>query len=384
MRCLYISHHRDHTGYAQAAIDYVLALDRVGVDVVPRPFKLNSRQGKLPPRLLELEQKSSKGCDVAIYHTLPQYADFNGRFRKNIALFASETSHFRQTVWADRLNCMDEVWAINRAQKQACLDSGVKVPIHVVPHTADMAKYERGYDQLEALRPYKDQGEFLFYAIGESVRRKNFQGLLKAFHSEFHSNEPVRLVVKTDCPGMGTEELRGNLTKLSADVRKGMKRGHEEHKEEVWLLDRLTDEGMMRLHATCDCFVLPSFGEAWCIPAFDAMAMGKTPIVPAHTGFLDYVSDKEGWLVPSREEPVFGVSEGPDDLYTGYETWGAVDLLALRRCMREAYEGKGRAKKAAQCLEKAYLFSYEEVGAAMRKLLENDHPPLAGPGSAEL
>ena len=56
MKVLYIGCYRDGTGWAQAAIDYILAMDSAGIDVVPRAIKLNSNNPELPKRILELEK----------------------------------------------------------------------------------------------------------------------------------------------------------------------------------------------------------------------------------------------------------------------------------------------------------------------------------------
>ena len=61
MKVLYIGCYRDGTGWGNAAIDYILSLDAVGVDVVPRAIKLNNKQVELPSRIVELENKSSSG-----------------------------------------------------------------------------------------------------------------------------------------------------------------------------------------------------------------------------------------------------------------------------------------------------------------------------------
>ena len=55
MKVLYIGCYREGTGWGQAAIDYILAMDSVGIDVVPRAVKLNNNQPELPQRILELE-----------------------------------------------------------------------------------------------------------------------------------------------------------------------------------------------------------------------------------------------------------------------------------------------------------------------------------------
>ena len=36
----------------------------------------------------------------------------------------------------------------------------------------------------------------------------------------------------------------------------------------------ISEEDIYSIHSSCDCFVMPSYGEAWCIPAFDAMGFG--------------------------------------------------------------------------------------------------------------
>ena len=71
MKVLYIGHYREGTGWGRAAIDYILSMDAAGIEVVPRAVKLNDRQPELPPRLLELENQESSGCDVCIQHVLP-------------------------------------------------------------------------------------------------------------------------------------------------------------------------------------------------------------------------------------------------------------------------------------------------------------------------
>lgn len=366
MKTLVVGVYRDGTGWGQACTDYILALDGAGVDVVCRPVKLNSRTPELPRRILELEKKSSRGCDAVIQHVLPHQMDYNGRLF-NIGLYASETGDFSTSSWARHLNTMDRCWVINRQMVEAARKSGVTVPIDVIPHAADVARFERSYQPLDCLVKYKD--EFLFYTVGEFVRRKNFAALLKAFYLEFDPSEPVRLVLKTSREGVAAPELKKQVEAFCVEVRKGLKL--REHKPEIVLTHDLSGEEVMGLHAACDCFVLPSYGEAWCIPAFDAMAMGKTPIVTRATGFLDYVSDREGWLVDYREEPVFGDLDTFADIHVGSESWASVDVYHLRRCMREAYVKEStRQEKSVNGTRRAYQFSYDAVGKTMREILE--------------
>ena len=98
MKVLYVGCYRDGTGWGQAAIDYILSMDAAGIDVIPRPIKLNQRRYIPPKRILELEKKSTSGADVCIQHTLPQYMEYTNKLKKNIALYATETSDFKQSA----------------------------------------------------------------------------------------------------------------------------------------------------------------------------------------------------------------------------------------------------------------------------------------------
>ena len=194
MKVLYVGCYRDGTGWGQAATDYILAMDSAGIDVVPRPIKLNQNQISLPKRIAELEKKDSSGCDVCIQHTLPHYMEYSSKFKKNIALYATETSNFKDSGWARRINMMDEAWVINNQMFHASKESGVEIPIKVVPHATDFSKFERGYSKLDFPAA---NGNFIFYTIADLNKRKNLQAFIKAFHAEFDPSEPVSILIKS-------------------------------------------------------------------------------------------------------------------------------------------------------------------------------------------
>lgn len=375
MKVLYVGVYRDGGGWSTAAENYLLALDRVGIQVVPRPLKLNNVNHQPHPRILELEKQSATGCDIVIQHVLPHQLSFDGQFERNIALYATETSNFTSSVWAERINAMDEAWVPNKQAANAAKASGVFIPVQVVNHCFDINQYMRSYPQYNELKAYKHNGDFLFYFVGELVKRKNFPALLQAFHSEFSPDEPVQLVLKVNQSGASPQEVESKTLALTEEVKENLKlHSHRyDYKREILITHRLNEQEMFSLHASCDCFVATSYGEAWCQPCFDAMAMGRCPIVPASSGFLEYMSDNEGWLVPVREEPCYGATDTFADIATANENWWSIDVLALRRAMREAFEEEGKRKeKSLAGIQKAYAYSYEVVGAHTKRLLEND------------
>jgi glycosyltransferase involved in cell wall biosynthesis len=371
MKVLYLGVYKDGTGYAKAAQDYILALDSAGVDVVPRPIKLNGSQPKIPDRILELEAKPNRGpYDAVIQHILPSFFDYNGYIPQNIGMYATETDRL-PPEWVDKVNTMDRAWVFNESSLTASHTSGVRVPVKVMPHAADVTRYQKRYSPLPIKDVIKD--DFTFYFIGEYNKRKNFAALLQAFHLEFEPEEPVQLVLKFSCPIPIKDEIEAirfsheieNYIKRLKDMMK-IHASAESYKKEIVISQSLSETDIMRLHATGDCFVCPSHGEAWCIPAFDAMAMGKTPIVTDHGGFREYIDHFTGYLVDSTPAPVFGMENNSlPGMFTSRERWRQVDIDHLRLAMRVAYNDRGNNRKVAGGIKRAYDFSYEKVGARM-------------------
>tara|TARA_Y100001938_G_C8093200_1_gene436393 strand:+ start:2725 stop:3894 length:1170 start_codon:yes stop_codon:yes gene_type:complete len=376
MKILYVGCYKDGTGWGNAAQGYILALDKSGVEIVPRFIKLNDREVDIPERIKELERNDSKNCDVVIQHVLPHHSYFRGEFDKNISLYVTETSNCNSSLWPEKINLMDEAWVPNTymASEQA-KNSNIFTPHHVVPHAFDMTKYQKEYEPLEIPQI---QDTFVFYYIGENTKRKNISAILKAFHLEFRKHEPVSLVIKSHSPGLSEHESFQSLQNLCEAVKRGLKlyKNSSDYKKEIFICDYLTDDQIMRIHQTCNCHVSTSFGEAWSIPTFEAMAMGNTPICTDTGGPRDYLPGG-GYLIDSSQEPCFGVMDTFDYIYTGSESWDTPSIRHLRECMRDAFENKeSREKMADEGIKKAYDYSYANVGNTMKKILLDNVEPF--------
>ena len=375
MKILYIGCYREGTGWGNSAIDYILSLDSAGVEVVCRPVKLNNRNPEIPNRILELEARDSSGCDICIQHVLPHHMEYNSAFKKNIGLYFTETSSFEYSTWPNRINLLDEGWVSCQQSLDASIYSGVKIPLKVFPIPTNISRFERSYEPLDIPEV---KNSFVFYFIGEAIRRKNLVALIKAFHLEFSVNEPVSLVIKTNKSNMSSEECHKHVSEICSQIKNNLKlyKQVDDYKKEIIITQRLTDDQMMGLHRSCDCFVMPSFGEAWCIPAFNAMGFGKTPICTNVGGMADFLKSGGGFLVEGNSEPVFGMTETFHDIYTGREDWCNIDIRYLQSEMRYVYdshlsEDEEYSKIKKQGMESVYNYSYETVGELMKKELEN-------------
>lgn len=367
MKILYLGHYREASGWGQAARDYILAMDSVGIDVVPRCVYVGNPTAQLPNRIIELEKKSSKNCDICIQHVLPQLMVYNGNFKKNIALFASETDTLIPSNWAQYINMMDEAWVINSIMAYE-YQTELNIPIHVVPHACDVNKYKKNHKPLDI--PELD-GNFVFYFIGELNRRKNLAALVRAFHVEFHNTEPVSLLIKVGCPGLSQEQIVQNVVDMCTTTKKHLKLypSVDMYKDEIILPVKLSEDEMGSLHKTGHCFVMPSHGEAWCIPAMDALGYGNPVISTYGTGMDDFVVDGEnGFIAESSLEPCFGMSDTFTWLNTGWENWRSVNIESLKKNMRKCYEELDKKIKQ-HAAETPNKFSYEVVGNRIKELL---------------
>lgn len=359
MKVLFVGQYREGTGAAKISVSLIQSLLASGMELSVRPLKLNSYQPAISPKMLELENKHQKKYDVCIQHVSPDMMVYSNKFSKNIGYFNHHTDSFRYRDWPERLNLMDEIWVPSNFVREAVLRSRVKKPIKIIPigcREETFLSSQKDYPQIKS----EKNSDFIFYTIASSFsRRKNFGALVKAFHLEFDKNEPVNLAIKFHKENSDNEISPENFVN---QIKSGLKLG--DTKKEILLPTQyLEDNDINSIHNSCDVFVSTSYGEGWCISAFEAMCFGKTPIVNNWSG-CDYVDFSTGWRVDSHLEPVFGM-EGNNSAYTGRENWAAISINHLRKCMREAYESKN--SKAAAGLERMSQYTYAKIGSLIKK-----------------
>ncbi len=371
-KVLFIGHYRERGGWSRAAIDYILALDSIGVDVVCRAVKLGLPCDSLPERILELENKSSQDCDVCIQHVLPHHL-VAGPFKKNICIYATETNNFSRSGWQNYINLMDEAWVICEDSAIASKTSGVTIPIKVVPHCIRPEKYNEPRHDIELFTR-----DFLFLTVNEYNQRKNLPATIIAFHSEFDPAEPVNLCIKVNSPLFSPKELHQQITNLCSHIKTDLRLypSIEDYKKEVIISDMLDSSTLYDLYNKCDCFVNSSYGEAFSYPTLDAIGFGKYPICTNTGGMKDMImgyQGKIGALVHATESPAIGMKDTFQNLFTGHDTWNSISIPELKREMRSAYNNMRmdgfKTSVAEHSKERIQDYSYENIGLKMESLI---------------
>lgn len=355
MKVLYIGHYKDGTGWGDAAKNNIIAMNVAGIDVVPRAITYNQKDPDTEEIIAELEKKDARGCEVCIQHTLPSNYVYNSNY-KNIGYLATETNDFCDSMWHKNINMMDEIWVPSEYVKSACIRSGVTTEIKIVPHCLNLSEYklkEKGAKIKELI------GSYNFAFIGEFIERKNIKALLRAFHTEFHPRENVNLYIKTS--GVDVSGVQNYCNQ----IKKGLKLRNK-YKNDLIVSGRIKKEDYISILSQCNCFVMPSRGEGFCIPALESMSLG---IPSLYTSGIALEEFAVGEKIQSRDDACFGGIESLPNLYTANSTWREIDILDLQSKMRSQYIKGIDEETTNKCIEKSKEFSYESIGKLCKELL---------------
>lgn len=361
MKVLYISPF-DSSGYGEAAVRYVHALRAAGVEVACRRLDLG-RALHEDALVRELLGAPLGGVTHCVQHTLPTHYVYHSAF-KNLGLFANETKEVPKR-WKRRLRWMDCQVCVCHDQRFA-LGTEFNGRAATIGHPCDLARYDRRYETPDWLRPYRERGYYVYYGVGEFVRRKNWATALRAYLTAFTRADPVLFVLKSSIPGLGPAESLGRVEKFVADLAAGMKLGHPARAAEVKVVSgHMGEAELLGLHASCDCYVSTSHGEAWNLPGMDAAGLGRTLVVPQEGGFREYAdADHTVWLEPLRDH-CFGGTDAPAEVYSGHDCWDTFLVADVAQALRKARFYKMPPAQHAPVRE----FSYEKIGVRFREVL---------------
>jgi len=362
MKVLYLGHYREGTGWSKVAIEGILALDHVGVDVVCRNINLTERYKAVPKRIEELEKKSVTGSEYCIQHVLPHHTVGSQNFKKNIAYVELESIFTKKNTWHHSLSLLDEVWVPNDDQKLN-MQQFIEKKIQVVPHASS----------LQCLSEQKTKDNiFRFYSIVDLNQRKNLEKIVRCYYHTFKRKDNVELVLKVTKFGVEGETLYNALKQMIQRIMNEMRIGSFNSYPSISLItEEFTDGEIMNLHNYCDCYVGISRGEAWSIPSFDAMAVGNTPICSNEGGpkmFIDHHNKNTGTLV-NGSYAICNQQDGAfNHIFTGSEFWFEADDIEICAAMKYYYENKDATKKT-EGMEQAKKFDYTQIGNKMKEAL---------------
>ena len=292
----FVGNPEDHTGYGRAGLYMLEAMYSAGVRVRLNAVKfINGSAQQLPQHISAMQTDICKYSTVMIELTpdhFPIYLE-SGKF--NIGYFFWETDMIPME-WVRCCNMMDEIWVPCKSNADACVKSGVRTKIRIVPQPTPRPSHDK-----KIWIPGSDVDTYIFYSIFQWTERKNPQCLLTAYWEAFHNNENVVLVVKSYSFNDGDSAIKTIKDAMAQWKAAAMEKygvGEDALGKVYFISKILSDDCIDRLQNSCHCFVTAARGEGWNIPAAIAVTLGQPIISPTYGGIVDMMDPKDYYSVP--------------------------------------------------------------------------------------
>jgi glycosyltransferase involved in cell wall biosynthesis len=189
----------------------------------------------------------------------------------------------------DRMNQnYDEIWTPTQWNAATFQNSGLEVPIQVVPLGVNPRIYAPGPKGVMPLGMLRTTGlantvevpsGFVFLSVFTPSFRKGTLQLLRAFEDAFSDDPEAGLILAT----------------THCDPAK-LPMPDPTSKAKVWVVEgRFTERDMANLYRSCDAYVSASLGEGWNLPYLEAAACGLPVIAPRNSSHPE-IFGSDGFL----------------------------------------------------------------------------------------
>lgn len=333
MKVLVIAHNRENSGWGNACRHFIRAISSQ-IDTVVRPLILGDNV--VDPEIEKLESKNLHDVTHCIQYTLPHYFSKNKNLEKNVGVSLFETQNLEYTNIPNYISLVDQFWDLSSTsncnnskslyQAFECSDTNSRMEIPDI------------------------KGTYKFYTIGEFIKRKNFENMIRGFYRAF-DNEPVSLTIKTSINGLKPAEAKKELEAAIKTIQIKCKLSY--YPKIYIITEKLPYDQIKALHKHCDCYVDFSYGEAICLPMLEAAYFGRDIISVNGNKYAKLFTDK---LCSSYAEPCYEQNNTFQWYNTSRETWWNPSIIDLSAYMIESYNDRKKYK-----YDMGFL-SYESTG----------------------
>lgn len=355
----YISPCLDGSGYAQAARGNILALHKLGIPLTLSPVSFEQARPDLGKDGKILHSLVDKDIDynIVYMHMTPEFYSKHREVDKvNIGHIYWETTKLHPD-WLPYINDNVILLLVGCTwNKGVCEESGITVPIGVIPYGIDM-------EEFKDIKPYNifgvSKSTYVFYWIAQWTERKHPIALIKAYYYAFQNNEDVALVLKTYRSDYSEQEK----TAIRVTLQRFKQIMPMEKYPKIYLIpNMLTSDEILGLHKRGDCFVSLDRGEGFGLCPFESGASGNTIIVTGFGGVTEYAKEDNSYRVSYQLTPVFGMPWAP--WYLGSQLWAAPNVVHGAELMQYVYNNQKEAKDKGLKLQKFIKekFSWEIIG----------------------
>jgi|GEM_PF-5806466 len=174
----------------------------------------------------------------------------------------------------------DEVWTPNPHNYNQFVSHLPKnIPVHFMPEGTDPALFKPNGGKAFDRNGY----DFIACSVFAWQWRKGPDILLRAWFKAFNEHDNACLIIRSSVLAVNKSDSRRIISEYIQTAKNEFP--NKKTAPVKIIEEKIPAEDLPRLYRSCNCFVLPTRGEGWCLPALDAMACGCVPIV-TNTGGL--------------------------------------------------------------------------------------------------
>jgi glycosyltransferase involved in cell wall biosynthesis len=246
----------------------------------------------------------------------------------------------------ETLNRLGQTWVPCRFNADVFRRAGVQ-RVHIVPMPYSPSRGASAVAQPRGFKPVPDGKRF--YHIGKWEPRKNQLAIIRGFLRAFRPSERASLIVKThewgEWDGYKFQTAIPTMLEHDAAIKANGWTPKNFDARVRLIVGVMTADEIVQLHEQNNIYVSASHGEAWDVPAFDAVCAGNMLIYPPDQAYDDYVPEalRHGRLrsgtydidmaTPEPVHPGYGWGEATWMDCAGGQEDGDVQMLqaAMRR-----------------------------------------------------
>ncbi len=331
----------DPSGYADEARGFLFALYDSGHRPNVSELRWSNESAGLTPErrliLQELQQQPIRPRHVKVSHMLGRLFQPDPTATVNIGRTMFETDRLPDG-WADKCNQMDAVWVPSKFNQQTFTSAGVlPEKLRIVPGTINLDHFSPVGDKMHI----SGSRGYNFLAVFDWSLRKGWDILLEAYLDSFTTRDDVALILQVhSSAGKTASDLLGEAAEF---ISHKLKRDTNSIPDIVLQDASVPDAFMPALYRSADCYVLPTHGEGWGRPFFEAMACGTPVIATNWSGLTEFVNQDSAFPLDFDIVDVSPEAARETPTFSGHQ-WAQPSLAHLKSLMQQVFNDRQTAK----------------------------------------
>jgi glycosyltransferase involved in cell wall biosynthesis len=293
MNIIYKGPFRDAGGYAKMNREIVKSLCSNNINVKIDEITSASKKKELDIdylfKLTDKINESENNDKFSITGALPQFPN-SGKFKKNILFTMMETETIDKK-FIEKCNMFQEVWVPCEWNFKSFKEFGLKRSIKKITLGVDIDLYKP--------KEREEREDFIFLSVFGWSLRKGYDILLRAFIRKFKDEDNVKLIIFSRLWGSESFHKKEVITNTIKKICLSEKIEFNPEKI-VFIGNGIEEKEMPNLYNHADCFVLPTRGDAWCLPAIEAGACEIPVISTNYGGQTEFLNEENSFLIKTE------------------------------------------------------------------------------------